>query len=380
MGVKKKAAAGIMITASHNPPHWNGLKFKESYGGAASPGFTGPIEQQIQANDASNKKPKQAEASLLKKVEFFDPHGAYIEHLKNFVDLEKIKKSKIRVMADPLYGAGAPFWKDLLGDQVDLIHDKHDMNFGGLHPEPIQPYVNELMETMKRGGYSAGLITDGDADRIGAVDEHGNYVTAHEIFALLLQHVAEHKKWSGTIVKSISTTRMINRLCKKYQFPLSVTPIGFKYISPAMNTPGVLMGGEESGGIGLTRHVCERDGLLCSLLLLEMMAVRQKKLGELVQTLQKEVGPCFYKRNDLKLPPEAIQKARENLKKAEPKILCGKKVKEMTAIDGKHFLLEDDSWLLMRPSGTEPLFRTYAEAPNMPQVEALLAEAKNIVI
>ena len=379
MTVKHKATAGIMITASHNPPNWNGLKFKEAYGGAASPLFTDPVEQQITANDTKGKKPNIAPEAALEKVQRFDPHGEYITQLKKFVDYSVIKKSVFRVMADPMYGAGAEFWKDLLGDQVTQIHEVHDFNFGGLHPEPIQPYVNELMETMKNGDYSAGLITDGDADRIGAVDENGNFVTSHEIFSLLLQHVAEYKKWTGKVIKSISTTQMIDRLCRKYNFPLDVSPIGFKHISPAMKEEGVLIAGEESGGIGLPKHVCERDGLLCGLLILEMMAVRGKTLGELVRDLQKNFGPCLYQRIDLKLPAEEIAKAKENLKKAEPKTLAGLKIKKITTIDGKHFLLEDDSWLLMRSSGTEPLFRTYAEAPNLSQVRALLQEAKTIV-
>lgn len=276
-----------------------------------------------------------------------------------------------------MYGAGSGFLELLL--TVTTIHQGPDPNFGGIHPEPIQPYVNEAMEKMRGGGFAVCLITDGDADRIGCVDEKGNYVTSHQIFALLLKHLVENKKRKGKVVKSISTTKMIDRLCQKYGLPLQVTPIGFKVISPAMKEGDVLIGGEESGGIGMPYHLCERDGLLCGLLLLELMATQKMSMGELVTALQKEAGPSFYKRSDLKLPKEQTEAVRQKLKGFQPKELAGRRVKKIDKIDGYHFTLEDESWLLIRPSGTEPLLRTYAEASTMTQVETLLNEAKLVI-
>ncbi|MDO8494343.1 MAG: phosphoglucomutase/phosphomannomutase family protein [Deltaproteobacteria bacterium] len=375
----KNAAAGIMVTASHNPPSWNGIKFKESYGGAASHEWLAPIEAQIDviASEALQGRAKQSTRDDL--LTYFDPHKDYLDALRKLVDLNKIKKSGFKIMFDPLYGCGAGYLEELLGDQVMTIHGESDPNFGGLHPEPIRPYVDEAMRTMRDGNFSIGLINDGDADRIGCVDEKGNYVTTHEIYALLLKHVVENKKLRGKVLKSISTTVMIDRLCKKYDLPLETTPVGFKYLSPAMNQGGVLIGGEESGGMGLPSHICERDGLYCDLLLLELMADRGKTIGELVADLQKEVGPTFYRRIDLSLDPAVMEKAHRTLPAFMPQTLAGKPVKKITTIDGFHYAMNDESWLLIRLSGTEPLLRTYAEAPSEKERDALLTEAKHFV-
>lgn len=375
-----RAAAGIMVTASHNPPEWNGIKFKESYGGAASSRYTDPIEAQIAKNASASKKPKIGALSG-PLYETFDPHGAYIKHLKTWANLKLIKDCKFKILAEPMYGAGTDFFPDFFEDAVTQIHTAADTNFGGIQPEPIAPHVNEAIKIMKGRKYDICLITDGDADRIGAIDEKGNYVTSHFIFSLLIKHIVETRKWKGAIIKSITTTQMINRLCKKYGLELVTTPVGFKHISPALNNPHVLMGGEESGGIGFPRHVCERDGILCGLLLVEMMAMRERHLSELVEELQKEVGPCQYRRIDMHLDKSTIDKARSALKEKSGSIheLCGKRVKKLDLLDGYHFLREDDSWLLVRPSGTEPLLRTYAEACTIEEVEALLGEAKKMI-
>lgn len=375
-----KGAAGIMVTASHNPPQWNGIKFKESYGGAASPAYTDPIEREILKNVSAGRTPKIG--SLTSPLcETFDPHGAYIKHLRTWANLELIKHCKFKILVEPMYGAGTDFFPEFFEDAAEQIHTAADTNFGGIQPEPIIPHVNEAIEIMRTGKYDICIITDGDADRIGAIDEKGTYVTSHQIFSLLIKHIVETRKWKGKIIKSITTTKMIDRLCKKYGLELITTPVGFKHISPALNDPSVLMGGEESGGIGIPRHVCERDGILCGLLLVEMMAMRERHLSELVQELQKEAGPCYYRRIDMHLDSKTIDKARATLKERAGSIkeLCGMRVKKLDLIDGYHFLREDDSWLLARPSGTEPLLRTYAEARTMEEVEALLAEAKKII-
>ncbi len=229
------------------------------------------------------------------------------------------------------------------------------------------------MQKVKAGGYSCGLLTDGDADRAGAVDEHGNFVTTQEVYSLLIRHAVENKKWTGKIIKSISTTRLVNRLAKKYNLPLETTPVGFKYISPAMREPGVLVGGEESGGFGFPRHLPERDGVFSDLMLLEYMATAGKTLGELVKDLQGEFGPCKYKRMDFHLDQPTIQKVREKMKTLDIRSVGSRKVVAHEAMDGHHFLFDDESWLLFRASGTEPLIRIYAESKDFASVDELLA-------
>lgn len=373
---KKGCAAGVMVTASHNPARWNGIKFKESYGGSASAEFCRPIEDRIVANESAGKKPKAAKLEGNPNLETFDPYGEYIACFDKLVDLGRIKSSGFKVMADPLFGSGCGFFPALLGDIVTEIHNAADTDFGGLNPEPIPPNANELMERVRNGDYSCGLLTDGDADRAGAVDENGNFITTHEVFSLLVRHVVENKKWTGKILKSISTTMLIDRLGEKYGLPVVTTKVGFKYISPAMKEPGVLVGGEESGGFGFPIHIPERDGLLSGLLLLEYMAVTGKSLGQLVHELQEKFGPCRYRRMDLHLSAEEIARGRESMKTLDIKSIGKRKVKRHETMDGHHFLFDDDSWLLFRASGTEPLIRIYAEAPSFDEVEMMLEEGK----
>lgn len=375
----KKLTAGIMVTASHNPPKWNGIKFKESYGGAASGEYCKPIEERIIQNEKAGSKPKTASLKGNSLLEGFNPYGEYMSSLGGFIDIDRIKKGSAKIMVDPLYGSGCGYFPRLLGDRVEEIHNTADANFGGLNPEPIPPNANELMERVKTGKYSCGLLTDGDADRAGAVDEEGNFITTHEVFSLLLRHAIENKKWTGKIIKSISTTMMINRIGAKYGLPVKTTPVGFKYISPAMKEPGVLVGGEESGGFGFPRHIPERDGVFSDLLLLELMATSGKMLGCLVKELQDEFGPCRYRRIDMHLSLNEIERVRERMKTLDIKSCGGLSVKKHETMDGHHFLFEDDSWLLFRASGTEPLIRIYSEAPTIEQVEEMLAEGKKQV-
>ncbi len=376
----KGCAAGIMVTASHNPPSWNGIKFKESYGGAASSEYLKPIEDRIVANDKSGRKPKMAGHAGHPQFSEFDPLGEYLDAINKFVDTDRIKSSSVkRVLVDPLYGSGSGYFPKLLGDMVTEIHNGADPNFGGLNPEPIPPNANELMERVAAGGFSCGLLTDGDGDRAGAVDEFGKFVTTHEVFSLLLRHAVENKGWRGKVVKSISTTMMINRIGRKYGLEVITTPVGFKYISPAMKEPGVLVGGEESGGFGFPRHIPERDGVLSDMLILELMAVTGKSLSTLVRELQEEFGPSFYRRIDNHLSAEEILRVREKMKSLDIKSLAGRRVVKHDKLDGHHFLLDDDSWLLFRASGTEPLIRLYAEAPTAEQVDKMLDEGKRQV-
>jgi phosphomannomutase len=374
-----EAAAGIMVTASHNPPTWNGIKFKESYGGAASGEYLKPIEERIEKNMSEEIKPKVAKLKKNKKLTMFDPYGEYLQAVAELVDMEKIRSMNYRILMDPMYGSGAGYLPKLLGEMVEEIHAEDDVNFGGLNPEPIPPHLNELVERVKTGNYDVGLATDGDADRAGAVDEEGNFITTHEVFSLIIRHLLENKGWTGGVIKSISTTVMIDRLGETFGFEVDTVPVGFKHICPAMQMPGVLMGGEESGGYGIPKHIPERDGVFSDLLLLEMMAMTKKSLGTLVKELQNDVGPCRYRRLDLHSTQDQIEAVREKMKTFDINEIGGRKVVKHTTIDGHHFGFEDDSWLLFRVSGTEPLVRLYAEAPSFEQVEEMLKEGKKMI-
>lgn len=378
-----EAFAGIMITASHNPSNWNGIKFKEEYGGSASPAYTAEVEKQIELNEKNGRTAEKADfkAALDQgQIEFFNPNEAYLNQLKSLVDVDLIQKSGMRVLVDSLYGAGTNFIKQILGDAVDELHTEADSTFGGLNPEPIDKNLTELLAKMKTGRWQAGLATDGDADRIGASDEKGNFVSSHLIFALLLKHYVEDKKLTGTIVKSLSTTQIISLLCKKYGLNLIETPIGFKHICPNLVRHNALMGGEESGGLSFAPHVHERDGVLNSLMLLEMMAMRKKTLSQLIEELFADVGAFYFDRVDLHVERPQIEAMRASLQsKPIADFGPGRKVVGTNTADGFKYLMEDDSWLLLRASGTEPLVRVYAEARSPEIVKDLLSKGKNLV-
>jgi phosphomannomutase len=376
---EKKLTAGIMVTASHNPPKWNGIKFKENYGGSASGEYCMAIEDRIDANERSGRKALIDKLDGHPKLKKFNPYGEYMESFARFVDVDRIRRSGFKIMFDPLFGSGCHYMTKLLGTTVSEIHTAADTNFGGLNPEPIPPNANELIERVRGGGFSCGLLTDGDADRAGAVDERGNFVTTHEVYSLLIRHVVENKGWKGEIIKSISTTRMVDRLANRFGLKLTTTPVGFKYISPAMKRPGVLVGGEESGGFGFPRHIPERDGVFSDLLLLEYMATAKKPLGQLVSDLQREFGPCRYRRIDNHLDLDTIRKVRAKMETLDIKSVGRRKVVRHETMDGHHFLFDDDSWLLFRASGTEPLIRIYAEAPSTEDVDELLEAGKKSV-
>lgn len=375
------AFAGIMVTASHNPANWNGIKFKEEYGGSASPEYTSEVEKQVEINFEKGREPQLLsfdEALAQKKIKLFDPHTDYLHHLKNLVDFKAIEKSSFRLLHDPLYGASTHFFKILFPQHVDEIHTEADITFGGLNPEPIDKNLSLLLEKMKTGKWAIGIANDGDADRIGVVDDKGDYVNSHEIFSLLLMHYVEDKKLSGPIVKSVSTTRMVDILCQKYGLEVIETPIGFKHICKNLVEKNALMGGEESGGISFAPHVHERDGVLNGLMLLDMMVHRKKTLSQLRSDLFQKVGNFYFDRWDIHVEIEKINLLKKNLQKTPPSSLAGKKVVLINPVDGFKYILEDESWVLIRPSGTEPLLRLYAEAGSKERVVELLTEIKKL--
>jgi len=382
MTKQKKALAGIVITASHNPYQWNGVKFKESYGGSASPEYCKKIEEQIIKNDAQKKEASFISFEEAEKKGFvhsFSPQE-YIRHLRTLVDVEAIRKAGLKIAVDSLYGAGSGFIAEVLGQEIVEIRADANPGFGGVNPEPIEKNLKALIKTVVSQKCAIGLATDGDADRIGAVDEKGNFIDSHKIFSLLLRHLVLHKKMRGEVVTTVSTTQMVRRLCKKFDLPICETPIGFKYICQKfLESQNPLMGGEESGGLGICHHVYERDGILSGLFLLDILAAQKKSISQIIEDLQKEVGPLQFVREDLHLSQDKILLLKEKLKAHPPQNLIGQKIVRQNFLDGFKFFLEDESWLLIRPSGTEPLLRTYAEAPTLEAAQKMIEEAKKII-
>lgn len=377
--VNKKATAGVMVTASHNAPRYNGVKLKASYGGSASPTANKRVERILTRNENALRGPNLMEletAIRQERVVKFDPAWAYYEHLGTLVDLDTISEGELRLVADGMYGSGRRAIGEVLMRTRTRVHNiRHEMNpgFGGIHPEPIARNLGLLMSEIQSGHWDIGLATDGDADRIGAVDGNGNFVDPHRIFALVLHYLLEKRGMRGTVVRTVSTTRMLDRIAQHYDLPLIETPVGFNHITDHILDNGVVMGGEESGGITIEGHIPEGDGVLMGLLLLEVMADADAPLHELVDEILTKYGPAQYQRTDIKLKyPVAKATMVDMLVKLAPPQIAGVKVEDVQTTDGVKYYLNDGSWLLIRPSGTEPVLRVYAEAANDERVQALL--------
>ena len=374
------AAAGIMITASHNPPAYNGFKVKESFGGSARPATTLALEEVVVRNMANGREIKEMpmaaalENGLSERV---DLRAGYLRQLSSYVDLELIRQAAIPVVVDPMYGAGAGFIPQLLPDATE-IHAEENPGFNGIPPEPTEEHLGELAKLVESGAYGVGLALDGDADRIGAVDETGRFFSSHHIFTVLLRHLYERKGLRGGVVKTVSTTRMVDLLCRRFGLPLLETPIGFKHICELMLEHDILMGGEESGGLGVKGHIPERDGILMGLLLLEAMAMSGKGLRRLLEDTMEEIGHFSYRRIDLAIENSAKERLIAQLQEDRVTEIAGLLVAEKNFRDGFKYIFADGSWLLVRPSGTEPVLRLYSEAGDPAAVERLLAAGREL--
>jgi alpha-D-glucose phosphate-specific phosphoglucomutase len=378
--VDKRADGGVMITASHNPPRYNGIKLKAAFGGSASPADCKEVERRIvAANGAAPKRLDFEDALAQGRITRFDPFPAYETHVRALVDFDAIAAANLSVAVDSMYGAGRLYLARLLREAGCLVHElRSEMNpgFNGIHPEPIARHLEPLIETMRGGEYNIGLATDGDADRIGAVDVSGKFIDPHAIMALLLEHLVETRNLRGSIVKTVSTTQMLNRLAARYALDIYETPVGFNHITDHMLRAPVLIGGEESGGISILGHIPEGDGLLMGLLLAEMVAVKHKPLGALLDDLMaaEDVGVFRYARIDQPVRPFKKADLVAGLMAYAPASLAGEHIAHISDRDGVKYILADNSWLLIRPSGTEPVLRIYAEARTDAQVKALLTE------
>jgi alpha-D-glucose phosphate-specific phosphoglucomutase len=375
------AAGGVMVTSSHNPWNWNGVKFKGKFGGSATPAIMKKIEEELAAGAA----PKGNKAG----IEEVDLKKPYVDAVSRFADMDLIAKTKFKFAVDAMYGSGRGVLTGIFaGRGVQYVAIRQELNplFPGINPEPIEPHTAMLQQVVVREKCDAGLATDGDADRIGAVAEDGSFVDSHKIFCVLLRWLLERKKWPGDVVRAFNTTRMLDRIAAKYGRKLHETSIGFKYIADLMMKGEILIGGEESGGIGYSRFLPERDGVLNCLLLANVMAQEGKPLGQLVADLQREFGPHYYGRRDLHIPEEMKRSAIERARAEGTQTLGRYGVLKKEYMDGVKFFLDAptngsgaEAWVLFRASGTEPLLRLYTEASSPELVSELLATGESFV-
>jgi phosphomannomutase len=385
---ERKAAGGIMITSSHNPAQWNGVKYKGWYGGSGKPSMIAEIESYLGKPVARAEQP-----ALIQEVDFLP---AYLKSIENFTSLDKLAKSGMKFCVDSMYGAGGTIISGIftrIGVKHVQIRANADPLFGGIHPEPIEPHIRALGEAVVANGCDAGLCTDGDADRIGATDEHGVFVDPHKIYCVLLSWVLKyHNDWPGAVTRAFNTTKMLDRICKKHGRELIEHGIGFKFVCDYMLEREIVMGGEESGGIGFQRHLPERDGLLNALLLANVMAMEGKPLGKLVADLQAEYGEHQYGRIDLQIPEDVKNGAiaRAKALKTGDSVFAGMPILRQETLDGVKFYLDNpeaatkpnaaESWLLLRASGTEPLMRIYCESCSKESVAKLLESARKFAL
>ena len=364
------AVGGVMITASHNPPIFNGFKLKSYYGGSSDSETCKAVESFLD----KNPPPLKTQNSKL-KISVQDVRPAHYAALKKLVDFKLIAKSKLRFAHDALFGVGAGCFETILAGttcKVTTLNGNHDVLFGGINPEPIVQNYARSQKFLRAHPHDICLVTDGDADRVGGMDGRGNYLTTHQIICLLLHHFVVNRKQTGRVVKALTTTSMVDKMCAAYNLPLVETGVGFKYICAEMLKGGVLLGAEESGGIGFPGHIPERDGIAAGLMLLELLATEIISVNKMLAKLEKEFGPHRYGRIDTHYPLEKRTALMESLKANPPAKLLRSPMVDVKTFDGVKFVAADSSWLMLRGSGTEPVLRIYAEAKSDADVRKLL--------
>jgi len=376
-------AGGINISASHNPPEWNGIKFTPAWGGPALPETTQAIEQRIlpliHGEHVKWLPFEKAQKDGL--VRIFDPQPDYLANLEKHVDMEAIRRGEIRIVMDPLYGTSRGYLDDFLrkaGAKVAVLHYWRDPYFGGLRPEPTPTTTLELQETVKQEKAHLGLAADGNADRFGIVDQDGDFLEANQVLPLMVDYLASTRQWQGSVARSVATTHQIDRVAALYGMATEETPVGFKYIGELLAKGKVMMGGEESAGMSITGHVPEKDGILACLLVAEMVARTGKSIKELLASLLERVGPLYSQREDVTLT-EAMQKNLTKVQDNPPEAFAGQPVQTVNRLDGCKFQMADGSWFLLRPSGTEPLVRCYGEAPSEERLQELIIAGRQLL-
>jgi alpha-D-glucose phosphate-specific phosphoglucomutase len=369
---QRNAAGGIVVTASHNPYSWNGIKYKASYGSSALPSIVAQIEKELAVVQSNGAAPLPARKDLIHTV---DPRPPYQDTIEKLVDWQRLRDAKFRFVVDPMHGSAAGLLHELFvrnGIASEEIRGTRDPLFGGVHPEPIEPHIEALRGAVLKGKFDAGFAADGDGDRIGAIDRDGTFVTPHQIFALLVWHLIGTRNLPGDIAKTFSVTKLIDALASKFDRKLHEVPIGFKYICELMLEQNVLIGGEESGGIGTSLYLPERDATVSALLLAELMAWHGKSLGELIGALHREFGEFHYGRIDLQVTPAQKRKAVEHFSSDQLKQFQDWPVTRRENLDGIKVYLGDMGWVMVRASGTENLLRIYSETPKAATTQKVL--------
>jgi alpha-D-glucose phosphate-specific phosphoglucomutase len=376
---QRKAAGGLVITASHNPSRWNGIKYKASYGSSALPSIVAQIETELAGVLETGVPPLPPQKNLIQKL---DPRAPYIETIEKLVDWDRLRKAKFRYVSDSMHGSAAGILPEIFkrnGIACDEIRGTRDPLFGGAHPEPIEPHIDPLRKAVLAGKYDVGFAADGDGDRIGAIDRDGSFVNPHQIFALLVWHLVGTRNLDGEIAKTFSVTKLIDKLTTKYNRKLHEVPIGFKYICELMLEQNILIGGEESGGIGTSMYLPERDATVSALLLAELMAWHGKTLGELLASLHKEFGEYHYGRVDLDLKPGQKEKAIDHFSGSKLKQLLNLDITNRENMDGIKLYLSNVGWVMVRASGTENLLRVYSETNKPDTTKKVLSAVTDIV-
>jgi phosphoglucomutase len=375
----RKASGGINFTASHNPPEYCGMKFSTADGGPALPEVTGAIEREIMSLEASRVLDAASPALPVNSLAVVDD---YLSDLAAKIDFQSIAAAGLRVVYDPLWGTGRGYLNKALEDagcEVFMLHDWRDVYFGGHSPEPDEEYLHEARDKVVEGGYHLGLSTDGDGDRFGILDRDGTFISPNLVITLLVDYLAESRGWSDAVARSVATTHLVDRVAARRKIEVIETPVGFKYIGQLINEDRIAIGGEESAGLSIRGHFPEKDGILACLLVAEMVAKRHATLSEMLEQVYSNVGKLINGRIGVRLTPE-LQQGLSGKISTGPDNFAGRRVSEVSRIDGAKFILEDGSWLLMRPSGTEPLVRIYGEASNEQDLEVLLESGRKYIL
>lgn len=379
----QKAGGAVMVTASHNPGIWNGIKVRPEYAGAASPEIIEKIESQVRLTQSSGQVQRRTLQDLNKAgvVNYFDPKPAYFEQIGKLVDLNAIRNAGLNVVADAMYGVGAGYFSALLRGGTTRVHNTRSQRnpiFPGINPEPIPPNVGDTMEAVRTHKADVGLATDGDADRIGAVDENGNFINQLQMYALLFLYLLEIRGMRGPAVRTVTATVMADKLGKLYGVPVYETGVGFKYVAPKMLETGAIIGGEESGGFAFKGHIPERDAFLAGLFLLDLRIKLGRPLSEVIQYLYDKVGAHYYDRRDFHFDPRRKAEIIRRVSDHRPAEMDMMRVVDVNTTDGNKFILEDGSWLLIRFSGTEPVMRIYTETTDPARVDRMLDMGETI--
>ena len=375
----QQAAGGIVITASHNPYRWNGMKYKASYGSSALPSIVAQIEQELKGVLEKGVPPLPPRKDLVYSLE---PRAPYLDALEKLLDWKRLREAGLRFVSDPMHGSAAGLLPKLFrrnGIDCDEIRGTRDPRFGGVHPEPIEPHIDALRQAVLAGKYDAGFCADGDGDRIGAIDRTGTFVNPHQIFALLVWHLAGTRNLPGDIAKTFSVTKLIDKLAAKFNRKLHEVPIGFKYICELMLEQNILIGGEESGGIGTSLYLPERDATVSALFLAELMAWHGKSLGELLASLHAEFGEYHYGRVDLDLRPGQKEKAIAHFSSRKLSRVLDHPVVRRENLDGIKVYFGEAGWVMVRASGTENLLRVYSETDKPETTRRVLDAVTQIV-